>query len=245
MYPEMAAEDLITLDELRGKLAHLRDIRATAEHEPEEVRGRAESITELERDRDTLLESYKALAVEELDDLTPEERHDFYRTLHVVVFVHAEGGIEVTDEFLPFDTRSPDNPPDDAPGGNGGASSASPEFSTNTNTRACAVAAKDRRASADHPRLATPAARTLFRPRVGCPDPPPAARPVFGGGTSGRSCTATDAPSAEASCGPLKVSPKCKVPTYTLKGKMAATTSGMVSVCAGGTTGPWMLAGSL
>jgi hypothetical protein len=135
MYPEMAAEDLITLDELRGKLAHLRDIRATAEHEPEEVRGRAESITELERDRDTLLESYKALAVEELDDLTPEERHDFYRTLHVIVYVHLEGGIEVTDEFLPFDTRTPDNPPDDAPGGNGGASSASPEFSTNTNTR--------------------------------------------------------------------------------------------------------------
>jgi hypothetical protein len=45
MYPEMAAEDLITLDELWGKLAHLRDNRATAEHEPEEVRGRAESAT--------------------------------------------------------------------------------------------------------------------------------------------------------------------------------------------------------
>jgi hypothetical protein len=77
-YQEMAAEELITLDELRTKLADLEDVRATAERELEEVQGRAGRIAELERD--ALLESYEALALEELDDLTPEERHGFYRT---------------------------------------------------------------------------------------------------------------------------------------------------------------------
>jgi hypothetical protein len=42
---------------------------ATARRELEEVWGRAKSITELGRDLDTLLESYEALAAEELDDL--------------------------------------------------------------------------------------------------------------------------------------------------------------------------------
>jgi len=176
-YQEMAAEELITLDELRGKLADLEDVRATAERELEEVRGRAGRIAELERDRDALLESYEALALEELDDLTPEERHGFYRTLRVVVYVHPDGGVEVRREFMPF--GPPDNPSGDdgaGPDRNGGATRR--EFSTNKDTQACAVAARARRASAGHPRPATPAVRTLFRPRGGCPDPRPAARPV-------------------------------------------------------------------
>jgi hypothetical protein len=95
-YQEMAAEELITLDELRGKLADLEDIRATAERELAALRRSAGRIAELERDRDALLESYEALAFEELDDLTPEERHGFYRTLRAVVYVHPDGGIEVS-----------------------------------------------------------------------------------------------------------------------------------------------------
>jgi hypothetical protein len=43
----MAVEELITLYELRGKLAYLRDISATAKRELEEVKGRSESITSL------------------------------------------------------------------------------------------------------------------------------------------------------------------------------------------------------
>jgi hypothetical protein len=69
--------------------------------ELEDLRGRAGRITGLERDRDALLESYEALALEELDDLTPEERHGFYRTLRVVVYVHPDGGVEVSGEFMP------------------------------------------------------------------------------------------------------------------------------------------------
>jgi hypothetical protein len=98
-YQEMAAEELITLDELREKLADLEETRSAAERALEEVQGRAGRISELERDRDALLESFEALAPEELDDLTQEERHGFYRTLRVVVYVHREGGVEVTGEL--------------------------------------------------------------------------------------------------------------------------------------------------
>jgi len=173
-YQEMAAEELISLDELRGKLVDLEDIRATGERELEEVQGRTERIAELERDRDALLESYEALVLEELDDLAPEERHGFYRTLRVVVYVHPDGGVEVRGEFMPFGPTDPDGPPDTA----GSASSATRGFSTNKDTRACAVAATGRRASSGHPLPATPAVRILFRPRGGCLGPPPAARPA-------------------------------------------------------------------
>jgi len=73
---------------LREKLADLEDIRAAAARELEEVQGRAERITEIERGRDALLASYEALAPEELDDLTPEEHHDFYRTLRAVIYAY-------------------------------------------------------------------------------------------------------------------------------------------------------------
>jgi hypothetical protein len=189
-YQEMAAEELVTLDELRGKLTDLEDIRATAERELEELRGRAGRIAELERDRDALLESYQALALEELDDLTPEERHGFYRTLRVVVYVHPDGSVEVRGEFMPF------GPPDSPSGGdgagpdhNGGGASRGQEgrreFSTNKGTRACATAATGRRAYASRPHQATPAARTPSRPLALCPGLLPAGRPACGGGTSG------------------------------------------------------------
>ena len=147
----MAAEELISLDELREKLADLKDNRAAAERELEEVQGRAERIIDLERGRDALLATYEALAPEELDDLTPEEHHDFYRTLRVVVYAHPEGSVEVTGEFLPF--GAPGNPPGDAPGGslggngtdpdsNGGSGSAIREFSTNKGTQGYGAGAR-------------------------------------------------------------------------------------------------------
>jgi hypothetical protein len=134
-YQEMAAEELITLDELREKLAGLAEIRSAAEHALEEVRGRADRIIELERDRDALLASYQALALEELDDLSPQEHHDFYRTLRMIVYRHPEGGVEITGEFLPFDAPGRDTPPNDPSGGNG-SNSATRGFSTNINTQA-------------------------------------------------------------------------------------------------------------
>jgi len=191
-YQEMAAEELITLDGLRGKLADLGDVRATAERELEEGQGRAGRIAELERDRDALLESYEALALEELDDLTPEERHGFYRTLRVVVYVYPDGGVEVRGEFMPFGPPGPDGPPDSPSGSDG----AGPDrnvgatrrgFSTNKDTQGCAGAARARRAYAGRPGPAARAARTPSRRPALCQGPPQARRPVCGGGTS-RTC---------------------------------------------------------
>jgi Recombinase zinc beta ribbon domain len=113
-YQEMAAEELITLEELRERLAGLAEIRTTAERALEEVRGRADLIIELERDRDALLASYAALALEELDDLSPEEHHDFYRWLRLVVQAYPDGGVEITGEFLPFGTSEGERPDDPA-----------------------------------------------------------------------------------------------------------------------------------
>ena len=163
----MAAEELITPDELRGRLADLEDVRATAERELEDLRGHAGRIAELERDRDALLESYEALALEELDDLTPEERHGFYRTLRAVVYVHSDGGVEVQEEqgeFMPFGPPDPDSPAggDGAgPDHNGGG--ATREFSTNKDTRGFDGGARARRAYAGRSRPVRRAARTPSR----------------------------------------------------------------------------------
>jgi hypothetical protein len=193
-YQEMAAEKLITFDELRNKLASLEEFRTAAERALEEVRGRAGRIIELERDReDALLASYEALALEELDDLSPEEHHDFYRWLRMIVHAHPEGGVEITGEFMLFDTFEADYTPQH-PGGTPGRSGTDPgtnggsairEFSTNKDTRACARGATVRQAPAGRPRPATPADRIPSRPPALCPGRPPAARLAFSGGRSG------------------------------------------------------------
>jgi hypothetical protein len=62
-YQEMAAEELITLDELRARLAELGEMRETAERELAALRDRAERIQELERDAEAILESYARLTL--------------------------------------------------------------------------------------------------------------------------------------------------------------------------------------
>jgi site-specific DNA recombinase len=198
-YLRLAARGRITDAELDEAFAELEETRQTSEQELAAALGRREEIEELERARDTLLESYEALALEELDDLTPEEHHGFYRTLRMIVYVHPEGGVELTGEFLPFGPFGPAGPDDPTsggsggapgsngtgPGGNGGGSSATRGFSTNKSTLACAGDATVRRASAGHPRRAGQATRMPSPPPGGCQGPLRAARPVFGGGTSG------------------------------------------------------------
>jgi site-specific DNA recombinase len=76
-YLRLAAKGRITDAELDEAFAELEETRQTAEQELAAARGRREETEELERARDTLLESYEALALEELDDLTPEEHHGF------------------------------------------------------------------------------------------------------------------------------------------------------------------------
>jgi uncharacterized protein involved in exopolysaccharide biosynthesis len=56
-----AAEVLVDFEELRTRLAALEDTRKTAERELRVLQRRAEQLAHLERDRDSLLESYADL----------------------------------------------------------------------------------------------------------------------------------------------------------------------------------------
>jgi hypothetical protein len=95
-FQDMAAEGLITLDELRAKLAGLEETRTTARRELESLSQRREKLAELERNRDTLLVHYAGMVPEALDELTPEERHRIYEMLRLRAVATLDGTIEVT-----------------------------------------------------------------------------------------------------------------------------------------------------
>jgi hypothetical protein len=104
----MAAEGLISFQELRGKLIELDETRNTAERELETLRGRREITERLERDRDALLEQYADMVPEALDELTGEERHQIYRMLRLEVYVHPDGNLDIRgavgDEFYTLES---------------------------------------------------------------------------------------------------------------------------------------------
>jgi site-specific DNA recombinase len=95
-FQDMAAEGLITFDELRSKLASLNETRDTAERELETLRHRREHLESLERDKAAVLENYAALAPEALDSLTPEERHRLYKMLRLRVGISLDGLLEIS-----------------------------------------------------------------------------------------------------------------------------------------------------
>jgi hypothetical protein len=95
-YQEMAAGDLITLDELRARLAELEETREIAERELAAVRGREERVRDMERDRDALIDSLEVMAPEVLDSLTPEERQQWYKLLRLQAAIGADGTVEVS-----------------------------------------------------------------------------------------------------------------------------------------------------
>ncbi len=95
-YQEMAAGDLITLDELRARLAELEETRGIAERELAAVRGQEERVRDMERDRDALVDSLEAMAPEVLDSLTPEERQQWYKLLRLQAAIGADGTVEVS-----------------------------------------------------------------------------------------------------------------------------------------------------
>ncbi len=95
-YQEMAADDLITFEELRSRLAELEDARQVAEKEWNALRSHEEYVRDLERDRDTLLDSLEVSAPEMLDALAPEERHQLYKILRITAAVEADGTVVVS-----------------------------------------------------------------------------------------------------------------------------------------------------
>jgi chromosome segregation ATPase len=98
-YQEMAADDLITFDELRARLAELDSTRSVAERELQALRSHKELVDELEADRDSLLDSLTGMAPNALDSLAPEERHHVYKMLKLRVTVSLDGTLEVSGAF--------------------------------------------------------------------------------------------------------------------------------------------------
>jgi site-specific DNA recombinase len=104
-YQDMAAEGLITFDELRAKLADLRRTRQAAERELEAVRNQKEHLEELEKDRDVLLESWTEMVPASLENLSGLERNKVYRMLNLLV-TPAPEGYEVSGVFCTMEPCS-------------------------------------------------------------------------------------------------------------------------------------------
>jgi hypothetical protein len=99
-YLDLAAERLMSRDELRSKLAELQEVRETAERELVTIEGRKERLEQMERDRDTLMERYASVVPESLDALTSEKRHQLYKMLRLEVIAHPDKSLEVSGAIV-------------------------------------------------------------------------------------------------------------------------------------------------
>jgi site-specific DNA recombinase len=95
-FQDIAAEGLITFDELRSKLTVLEEVSRTARQELEALSVRRKKIEEMERDKNTLLKSYAGMVPEALETLSPEERHYVYKILQLQVVVGPDVPPEVS-----------------------------------------------------------------------------------------------------------------------------------------------------
>jgi site-specific DNA recombinase len=95
-FQDMAAEGLITFDELGTKLMALEEERELARRKLQALEDHRARLRDLERDKDTVLDRYTDLLPEALDDLAPEERHDVYRMLKLKVNMHPDRMLEVS-----------------------------------------------------------------------------------------------------------------------------------------------------
>jgi site-specific DNA recombinase len=113
-YQRAYAADVMTLADLKARLAELEEECQIAERELASLRLREREIADLERDRVALLESYAGASEEALNSLTPEQRHHLYRSLRIGVLAHADGSTEIVlgdllsyEEVCTEDTTSP------------------------------------------------------------------------------------------------------------------------------------------
>jgi site-specific DNA recombinase len=94
-YQEMAAEELITFEELRERLEGLDEAKKTAQSELESISLHRQRLEELERGAEDLVRQYATIIPESLDAISPEEKHQIYKTLKMKVLVNIEGSIAV------------------------------------------------------------------------------------------------------------------------------------------------------
>ena len=65
----------------------------------EALKSKRDRITELEQDRDALLDSLIQIGSEALDALTPDEKHQLYRILRLEVVLREDCTLEVSGAF--------------------------------------------------------------------------------------------------------------------------------------------------
>jgi hypothetical protein len=94
-YQEMAAEELITFEELRERLGELEETRKTAQSELEAISLRQQRLEELQRDADDLVHQYATIVPEALEVIPPEEKHRIYKALRMKVLLNTEGTVAV------------------------------------------------------------------------------------------------------------------------------------------------------
>jgi chromosome segregation ATPase len=98
-YQEMAADDLITFDELRVRLTELDETRGIAERELKTLQAHKVRVAELEMDHDALLDSLVDVAPDAMASLTAEERYHVYKTLKLRVVAYQDDSVEVSGTF--------------------------------------------------------------------------------------------------------------------------------------------------
>ena len=98
-YQDMAAEGLISFDELREKILALENVRETAEQELEALKNERKRILELEQNRDALLNTLMQIGSDALEALSTDEKHHLYRILQLKVIVRENGTPEVSGAF--------------------------------------------------------------------------------------------------------------------------------------------------
>ena len=98
----MAADGLITLDELRQKLSAIEDERDSLQAQLDSMNDAQAQLADLELQRDTLLDQVHN-GFFEYATTTPEERHDLYKKMGLRVEVDGNGDVTISGSVLPHD----------------------------------------------------------------------------------------------------------------------------------------------
>jgi hypothetical protein len=98
-FQDMAAEGLITLEELRAKLNSLEETRKVARTELDALASRSERVAAIERDAEAVLRDYAGLMPEALATMAPEDRHRVYKMLRLKILVYPDGSGELRGMF--------------------------------------------------------------------------------------------------------------------------------------------------
>jgi site-specific DNA recombinase len=105
-YQDQQAAGLMTLQELGVKLEELEEGRKEAERELMTLRSQQQRVEDLEKDRDTLLQSMSEMVPSALEDLVGEEKNRLYQMLRLEI-TPSEEGYEVSGAFCTSGLRSP------------------------------------------------------------------------------------------------------------------------------------------